>query len=97
MNDAPSLSGDQPGAATIVAARPWLAATALMCAMLCVAEMLNDGVPNLATTGGMSVLGLLGIALGGLSIRQQRFERTASAAVIISFTSLLALAGVHLQ
>jgi len=97
MNDAPSLSGNQPGAASIVAAKPWLAATALLCAMLCVAEMLNDGMPNLTTTSGVSVLGLLGIALGGLSLRQQRFERTASAAILISFTSLMALAGVHLQ
>lgn len=78
-------------------AKPWLAIAALLSGTLSALEMTNDGMPTASVTTGIMVLGFMGILFGGLSIRNQLFERTASAAVLISVASLMALAGLHIQ
>lgn len=82
---------------TRVGAKPWLAIVALLSSTLSALEMTNDGMPSASVTTGIMVLAFLGILFGGLSIRNQLFERTASAAVLMSVASLMALAGLHIQ
>lgn len=80
-----------------VGAKPWLAIAALLSSTLSALEMTNEGMPTASVTTGIMVLGFMGMLFGGLSIRNQLFERTASAAVLISVASLMALAGLHVQ
>lgn len=80
-----------------VGAKPWLAIIALLSGTLSALEMTNEGMPTASVTTGIMVLAFLGILFGGLSIRNGLFERTASAAVLISVASLMALAGLHIQ
>lgn len=91
---APALSAQsgQPRAA-----KPWLAAIALICAMSSLYAMTDEGMPSPSMSTTITLLGFTGILFGCLSIRQQLFEKTASAAMFISVTSLIALAGLHLQ
>lgn len=95
MNYAELLSDDSHD--NTIAAKPWLALIALVCGMISVVAIMDEAIPMLFMTIGAIALSLSGMIIGGMSIRRQLFEKTASMGVFISLTSLIALAGSHLQ
>lgn len=80
-----------------IRAKPWLALIALACAVSSVMSILGETIPALSITISAIALSGSSIFIGGLSIRQQLFEKTAGMGVFISVTTLIALAGLHLQ
>lgn len=94
---APVGAGSHAGSGQHRTAKPWLALVAIVCALSSLYAMTDDGMPTPSMSTSITILGFLGILFGCLSIRQQLFEKTASAAMFISVTSLIALAGLHLQ
>lgn len=83
--------------AKAIATKPWLALIAFVCGAVSVLAMTEEGMPTVPMSSAITVLAFLGIAFGGLSIRHQLCEKTASAAMFFSVTSLIALGGYHLQ